>query len=269
MSIHSHIQLPNLILQHFRDESTPDKKVWYLDICSGKILRKSAGRLGTSKGYYSDNGEKFWSKNIESPLGELNARILAFCNGETETITIKKEDAILAKQYIKAAAVRSNLAYQSMMESSVTASLYSEQANHDALSFWGMRASPQFDQQFEDLAVTFIANRTDRHLVVPRNCYYCVSRWNVRNFVAPISPRCAILLLPVEHLHLVNDGYAVIEDSSQVDIMNVLALKYEYMFNADFVATDRPTELEFLQEFQKQNLSMLNDLKTAVSSIEL
>ena len=261
MGIHSHIQLPNLILQHFRDESDPEKKVWYLDIPSGKILRKSAGRLGTSKGYYSEVGEEFWAKNIESPLGKLNVRIRAFCSGEAETITIKKEDVVLAKQYIKAAAVRSNLAYQSTKESSVTASLYSEQANHDALSFFGMRASPQFDQQFEDLAVTIIANRTNRHLVVPRNCYYCVSRWNVRNFVAPISPQCAILLLPVEHLHLVNDGYAVIDDPSQVEVMNVLALKYEYMFNADFVASDCRAELESLRQFQAENLVTLETLK--------
>lgn len=261
MGIHSHIQLPNLILQHFRDESDPEKKVWYLDISSGRILRKSAGRLGTAKGYYSEVGEKFWDQNIEAPLGELNARIRAFCNGETETITIKKEDAVLAKQYIKAAAVRSNLAYQAMKESSVTASLYSEQANHDALSFFGMRASPQFDQQFEDLAVTIIANRTDRHLVVPRNCYYCVSHWNVRNYVAPISPWCAILLLPAKHLHIVNGGYVVIDDASQVDIMNVHALKYEYMFNADFVASACRTELEMLRKFQTENLAGLRALR--------
>lgn len=124
-----------------------------------------------------------------------------------------------------------------------------------------MRAFPQFDRQFEDLAVTIIANRTNRHLVVPRNCYYCVSRWDMRNFVAPISPQRALLLLPVEHLHLVNDGYAVIDDPAQVECMNVLALKYEYMFNADFVASDCRAELEFLQQFQAENIATLESLK--------
>lgn len=261
MGIHSHIQLPNLILHQFRDESDPEKKVWYLDIASGKILRKPAGRLGTAKNYYSKHGEEFWAKNIESPLGKLGSRVRAFCNGEVETITIEDEDSRLVKQYIKAAAVRSNLAYQTMKEGSIAADLCSKQANHDALSLLGMQASPQFDQQLEDLEVTIIANRTNRHLVVPRNCYYCVSHWNVRNFVAPISPQCAILLLPIEHLHLINDGYAVIDDPAQVDCMNVLALKYEYMFNADFVASDRRTELEFLQQFQAENMATLESLK--------
>lgn len=36
-NINSHIQLPNLILKHFRDETDDTKKVWYLDISSGKI----------------------------------------------------------------------------------------------------------------------------------------------------------------------------------------------------------------------------------------
>lgn len=265
MNINSHIQLPNLILQHFRDESDPEKKVWYLDIHSGEILRKSAKRLGTSKGYYSEIGEEFWAQNIESPLGELNAKIIAFCKGEAETIDVGSEDIVLAKQYIKSAAVRSSLAYRAMKEESFAACLFSEQATHDMLSFFGMRPEPRFDQQFEDLTLTIIANRTEHHLVVPRNCYYCVSHWNVRNFVAPISPQCAILLLPIEHLQLADNGYAVIDDPAQVDIMNVLALKYECMFNADFVASDRRTELELLQQFRRENLAVLEAMKIGLT----
>lgn len=260
MGIHSHIQLPNLILQHFRDDTDPEGKVWYLDISSGKILRKPAKRLGTSKGYYSKSVEEFWDKRIEDPLGKLNQRVRAFCSGKVEKLTLYPKDMTTARQYIKAAAIRSNLAYETMRNKSVTAPFLSEQENHDALSVFGMDIKGSFDQLFDDLSVTVIANRTSRHLVVPRNCYYCVSRWGVRNFVVPISPQSAFLLLPAEHLHLVNDGYAVIDDPAQIDAMNVLALKYEYMFNADFVASDRRTELELLQQFQTENLAALKAL---------
>ena len=59
MSIHSHVQLPYSILKRFRDETTAEKKVWYLDISSGYIMQKEARKLGTSKGYYSECGEAF------------------------------------------------------------------------------------------------------------------------------------------------------------------------------------------------------------------
>lgn len=264
MAIDSHIQLPVQILKHFRDETDPEKKVWYLDISKGEIYKKAAKKLGVAKGYYSENGEKFWGQYVESPLGVLNKKIRSFCSGESEQITITPEDVNLAKRYIKSAAVRSNLAYMAMRESSTTADLFSEQENHDALSVFGMNSKGPFDQLFADLSVTVIANRTDRQLVVPRNCYYCVTRLGVRNFVIPISPQSAFLLLPTEHLNQVDNGYGVIDDPTQVEVMNVLALKYEYMFNADFVASNCRAELEFLRKFQQENRALLENLRNSV-----
>lgn len=40
MNINSHVQLPNCVLRNFRDETDPEKKVWYLDVQTGDILRK-------------------------------------------------------------------------------------------------------------------------------------------------------------------------------------------------------------------------------------
>ena len=42
--------------------------------------------------------------------------------------------------------------------------------------------------------------------------------------------------------------------------MNVCALKYEYMFNADFVASSRREDLELFQQFRIKNLSALREL---------
>lgn len=49
MAINSHIQLPNSILKYFRDESDSEKKVWYLDISSGSIMKAASNKIGTSK----------------------------------------------------------------------------------------------------------------------------------------------------------------------------------------------------------------------------
>ena len=37
--MHSHIQIPNAVLQNFRDESDREKKVWYLDLSTGEIQK--------------------------------------------------------------------------------------------------------------------------------------------------------------------------------------------------------------------------------------
>ena len=42
MNINSHIQLSNCVLRNFRDEIDPEKKVWYLDVQTGDIMRKSS-----------------------------------------------------------------------------------------------------------------------------------------------------------------------------------------------------------------------------------
>ena len=90
VAVNSHIQLSHTILKRFRDESDKAKQVWYLDISTSKIGKKASSRLGTQKGYYSQLGEMFWNQVIENPLGKLNTKILSFCKGDIQTITIKR-----------------------------------------------------------------------------------------------------------------------------------------------------------------------------------
>lgn len=75
MAINSHIQLPNSILKYFRDESDLEKKVWYLDISSGSIMKAASNKIGTSKEYYSDFGENFWNRTVEDSLAKLNHKL--------------------------------------------------------------------------------------------------------------------------------------------------------------------------------------------------
>ena len=92
MNINSHVQLPNCVLRNFRDETDPEKKVWYLDVQTGDILRKSSKKLGTCKGYYSETGERFWAENIENPLSIITHRIQKYCTGEIPCLQISAED---------------------------------------------------------------------------------------------------------------------------------------------------------------------------------
>ena len=260
MGIHSHIQLPNLVLSCFRDDTDPEGKVWYLDLLSGEIRRKPAKRLGTEKGYYSSDIESFWNKTVEDPFGKLNQRMRSFSSGEQSALPLSPQDTETAKQYIKAAMVRSNLADKAMLENSFLAPRLSEQDRHDMLAILAMQLTSAFDQMFANTSVMAIVNRADRRMVVPRNCYYADLCWDALYAIAPISPQCALALLPKEIADTQNEGCFVINDSTQVERMNICALKYEYMFNADFVASSRREELELLQQFRIKNLSALREL---------
>ena len=148
-NINSHIQIPNAVLKQFRDEKDPEKKVWYLDLATGEVKRSASGKLGTEKGYYSEGIEQFWSATIESPIAALNARIRKFCDGCEGNIgdfLLSEKDKTAVKRYIKAMAIRSNLAYESMLESSLTADECTTQENHDDLSRFGMEVTGQFEE---------------------------------------------------------------------------------------------------------------------------
>lgn len=259
--IRSHIQLPKQILKQFRDELDPEKKVWYLELTTGEIKSLSSQKLGSAHGYFSPTIEKFWDQTIESHLGDINKKVRDFCSGKTEVINISSKEMEIARLFIKSAAVRSNSAYKAMMESSLYAPLLTEQQRHDIMSVIGMESVGPFDQLLEGLHMTILANRTNRRFVVPRNCYYCVSSNQIQIFIIPISPYSAIMLYPPEYVGIKKDEYAFIDDPEYVERMNVNALKYEYMFNGEFVAADRKNELVVLQKFLAENREKIEKLK--------
>lgn len=248
--VESHIQIPNTILKHFRDETTPDKKVWYLDISTQEIRKKPSSRLGTSKGYYSIDGENYWNTTIEDPIGKLNQQVLLFCAGKIKNITFHPTDMNIIKRYIKSAMVRSKTAFESMKSSISNSDDYTEQQLHDALSVVGMTAVDEITQSlgFDQMVATILVNRTDRNFVVPRNCFYCVSRDNHPNYIMPISPKGALIILPKSQIQNATGNYGVIDSEEQILRLNKYALKYECIFNGDFVASNCRTELEYLQE---------------------
>ncbi len=251
--IHSHIQIPNTILKHFRDETDKEKKVWYLDIKTQTINKKPSGRLGTSKGYYSIDGENYWNATIEDPIGKLNKQVLSFCAGDIKKITFHPQDMDIVKLYIKSAMVRSNNTFESMKKAIPNNERYTDQELHDAMSVIGMKLFDTIlkNLKFDNMVATVLINRTERSFVVPRNCFYCVERDAYPNYVMPISPKAALLLLPNEQLQITTGTYGLIDTPEQISRLNRHALKYECLLNKDFVASDSCVELEYLQETLK------------------
>lgn len=262
--INSHIQIPAGILKYFRDNTSPEKKVWSLDTSSGKIIQRPYHHLGTQAGYYALETELFWNKTVESSITKLNNRVRSFCKGETTSITVTPEDLETVKRYIKASMLRSGLSYDMFRKHSVTAFLFSDQENRDAMARLGMgECSGAIDTLLEGFRFSLLVNKTSRHLVVPRNCFYWISSYQKTTIVVPISPQGALLLLPKDHPSNPEE-YAMLQSPKKVEWLNIAALRAEYYQNkamGSFVAADREEELLLLQIYREQHLSELESIR--------
>ena len=132
-----------------------------------------------------------------------------------------------------------------MNKHSVTASTCTEQSNHDMLACFGLRSYGPIESDLEKMDVSVLVNKTERMLVVPRNCFYLVTLQGASHMVAPVCPKGAILLMPRE---MACAGMTVVvSDPNVIEEMNIWALCSELEFNSAFVAANSRTELELLK----------------------
>ena len=132
-----------------------------------------------------------------------------------------------------------------MNKHSVTASTCTEQSNHDMLACFWLRSYGPIESNLEKMDVSVLINKTERMLVVPRNCFYLVTSQDVPHIVAPVCPKGAILLMPQK---MGRAGMtAVVSELNVIEKMNTLALRSELEFNSAFVAANSRTELELLK----------------------
>lgn len=261
MRIDSHIQIPNGILKHFRDESTPQKKVWYLDLELCEISSESSRKLGTKRGYYSKGMEEYLNQKVESPITAFNSRIRKALNDGTQNVSVSEEEIYSFRIYIKSALSRSGLACSTYRDECYSSVLFGDQANHDILVQLGLTQTGPIDKIIESMDMTILVNCTARNLVVPRNCFYTVPTLNSYSLVAPISPNVALVLLPAEHPTYGTNQGVLIESVEEIEQMNRAALKYDYVFNKSFIASASKPELQSLQEYLQLHRTNLEHLR--------
>lgn len=255
MPINSHIQLPNGILKQFRESSG---RVFYLDIGEKHIGMTSTKAIGVETGYYSDKTEQYLNHEIETPFFALTAKVRAFVDGNSEVLTLPIEAENTFKKYITGSMVRSDLALNTFLDSSVTADQHSPQRNRDDLIGIATRCNAGIVPIIENYAMAILVNRTQKNLVVPRNCFYTVPFNGAECIVAPISPICALLLLPENcATNFISDGMVYIDIPHDIEVMNIRALSYEYVFNKGIVVSISKKELEELMSFLEQNENIL------------
>ena len=267
--INSHVQLPKGILKHFVDSS---QRTFYLDLNSGKIGLAGARKLGTEPGYFSERQEQYLSSEIEGPLCSLADQIRRFIDSEESELTLSLASELVFKKYITAAMARSELAMQSFFHNSETACLFSKQDNHDHMVFFSTHHNQGISTVIKDHQLSVIVNKTDMHLVVPRNCYYTIYSEGVEMIVAPVSPVCALCLVPPgsssKQTLLPNHTILLISKQEDISLMNTRALLLEYTINRKFLASSTKMELELLRDYMIKNRDFLESSYKANHSFE-
>lgn len=265
MTQKSHIQLPRFILKRFMNA---DGEVFYLDCNDFSIQAKGPRMLGQEQGYYSSAMEDYLDKNIEDPFGKLVAKVLPFAEGKRKCIRLDAESVEVCKRYITAAMIRSRLALHVFMKGSITAQLFPDQVNHDELVFLGIQNEHGASELLQSYKLVITVNHTDCMFVVPQNSYFIASSCDMPCVVIPVSPVLAFQLVPQDYPAILAEGeecrHCRIHDPATVKIMNIAALKYEYMFNHGFVVSYREQELIELKSFAKDRMEDLMDLYDSV-----
>lgn len=266
MPVNSHIQIPNAVLKQFREKSG---RIFYLDIKKQHIGLTASNKIGTEFGYYSDEIEGYLSREIEDPFARVLGKIIRFVRENNETLTLPVESEDVVKKYVTAAMARSGFTLSTFMKGSVTALHYSDRDNHDALVYTATKVNDGIIPDIIDYNMAVVVNLTDTSFVVPRNCFYTLQIEEIYYIIVPISPDCVICLMPktsqnyVEVLNISRDyraGY--IKSTDVVEVMNISALRYEYVFNQSFVVSRNKEELEYLLSFMKENISQLEQSRT-------
>lgn len=269
MSVNSHIQIPKGILKCFGDKEKSGR-IWYLNVSNGKIGLAGAGKLGTLYGYYSDEMEKYLNQEIETPLMQLNAKVRSFLSGDEKQLylTVTSEDVL--KKYILGAIARSDFAKRSFETGSITAQFCDEQENHDFLVSFATENLQWGKEVIGGYSFGLLVNRTSRNLVVPRNCFYTAKSCGVDCIVAPISPNCALALCPPEYSgNKVNGETRLlgnIDDEKAIEIMNIRALFYEYVYNLSFIASNSKEEIDGLRKVLETNRRLFETQRRQVWS---
>ncbi len=259
MNVNSHIQLPRFILNNFRSKNG---KVWNLNLNDCKLHSCGTKKLGTQKGYYSQELEQYLNQQIENPFSKLAYKIATFVEQGEESLILPVDAENICKQYISVAAFRSKKAYSDFLKGSLVAGLLDDQTSHDGLAFFSTKLNSGIVPEISESRMMVLANKTDKEFVVPQNCFYLISSNRFPCVIAPITPFCAVGLISKDYPLEKNVNLWLVSDTDDILHMNKQALCMEYVFNHEFVVARRKNELLELKSYLEENQTSLESLKS-------
>jgi len=102
--MNSHIQMPRCVYKQFSDNNN---NLYYIDLKDNDSIKKGhAKSLNTARDYYTSQDEEFFSKNIESNVGQL-INIIKKMDINNGTISINSKQVDIAFNYLYLLLVRS------------------------------------------------------------------------------------------------------------------------------------------------------------------
>jgi hypothetical protein len=255
--VNSHIQITKALLRKFSHKTVETNefgtntvdKVYYLDLTDNKIKEEKINILGTEKGYYSDEVERFLCDDVESKLGEIIKIASEFQRGKSNLFILSPKHKINIVNFFRFCLIRNENLIKEVNRNSVFSQLVGGYTKNYLLSNINLvDVELLFNGYFPNLLI----NTSNVELVIPRNCFYsAMVKGKPTRYIMPINPKVALVLInETERFNLVKDGkllYLQIDQDKILKCFNQRALFDEKIYNNSFVVANRKDELEDLQ----------------------
>lgn len=246
----NHVQLSKFLMKPFAHKTQDGKKVYYLDIQTGRILEEKINKLGTKPEYYYPETEDFLNKEVENKVGDVYRKLKDVAKDDSN-FQLTGLDFQNIKRLFSYALIRGEKYQQEMKKSSTY-----PQFLHDKLQTELIIRTPQHVEEFfNGNFVNILVNKSGVDFVLPHSCMYLMSsitkqpHEELKIWCMPISPKCSVLLIPNTHRDMfMSNGIIhkiLITNYDEIRHHNDMALESEILLSNMFIVGDIP-ELERL-----------------------
>lgn len=238
--MNSHILIPKCVLKKF---ALNNGRLFYYDLKASRIVFGNAATLNTQKEYYSEEVERFLSKNIETPVGKLIAKLFDWYNNRVENtdskLVLESENLQALKNYVYSLLVRSPMTVQKVSEKMNFSFLLDEQSLRNITCCNGFQLAQESDF-LKDFKLTFRFCRECSNFLIPMQGYCSYVYGNTECVLIPLANNIAALYYKGNDIL---ENIAVF-DEAFVDKINEFSLSQQMEKNFGFIAAMNKTTIE-------------------------
>lgn len=192
--VNSHILVPAVLLRDFMDN---DKKLYYIDAKTRKILDGSVRKYNTKLGYYSKFFEKYLSDKYENKIGDIKAKIYKFMfendNDESEKLIFYNLYNDIEALF-KMSLFRNPDFIEEVNKESISSIFLKGGYTTEQIAF-------HFENQRIDLftenKLFILKNNTSEGFVLSNNIFSSISlEGGYQSAIIPLHPKYAIVIVP-------------------------------------------------------------------------
>jgi len=245
---YSHVLIPKSFLKGFSKKSGDGKVVEVLNLSNNTISTEKIKTLGTAENYFSGDAELYLNKNIEQPIGVISRLLKGFEKNILTEIALTKKDNETIIRFLYYCLLRRRETVKIVNENSIASQIIGTIPPEALFNLAELTTEANI---FSGMIANILINRSGYGFVIPQNCYYQMVKIEggeaIYTYILPVNPNAAFIIEREENHKKAK--YAVVENKSKVETLNMLALKAEQSGDNGFIVSKSIDELIPLQNY--------------------